>query len=124
MTRPCWNADRAYWRAIFTACAALLLTLGSAFGSRASGDGLADQAHSLRAVPSNAAFYTASLRLREQLNLFLDSQTYRKLMEIPILQIGKGQLEVQWQHSPKPIIARLREFFNSEEGQETLALIK
>jgi hypothetical protein len=102
----------------------MLVTLGGASGSRTLAEGLADQAHSLRTVPANAAFYWANLRLKEQLDLFLDSNAYRRLMEIPILQIGKGQLEFHWRQSPQPIIARFREFFNSAEGQETLALIK
>ena len=42
----------------------------------ARGATLVEQAHSLRSVPADAAFYSVSLRLQEQLDIFLESQAY------------------------------------------------
>lgn len=123
MTRNRWSAQIVCrrWLAIV---AALFITLALATGTRSRAAELVDQAHSLRAVPADVAFYSASLRLQEQLDVFLASNAYRKLMEIPIVQIAKMQLMFQWQQSQEPAVARFREYFDSAEGQETLALLK
>jgi hypothetical protein len=85
---------------------------------------LAEQAHSLRAVPSDAAFYSASLRLKEQLDIFLASKAYQRLMEIPIVQLGKMQLMFQWQQAAVPQVAQFKQYVDSPEGQDAIALLK
>ena len=55
---------------------------------------LAEQAHSLRKVPADAAFYSSSLRLKEQWDAFVGSKAYGKLMEIPLVQLAKMQVDV------------------------------
>ncbi len=124
MTRHAWLSYRALRNRRLVVVAALSLTLCSVTGSRAQAAGLADQAHSLRTVPADVAIYSASLRFKEQLDIFLASNAYRRLMEIPIVQMGKLQVMFQWQQSQEPAIARFREYFDSAEGQETLALLK
>jgi hypothetical protein len=104
--------------------AALLVALCGAGAAPASAEGLVDHAHSLRTVPSDVAFYSASLRLKEQLDIFLASNAYRRLMEIPIVQMGKMQAMFQFQQSREPVVARFRDYFNSAEGQEAFALLK
>ncbi len=85
---------------------------------------LAEQAHSLRMVPVDAAFYSASLRLKEQWDLLLQSKAYARLMEIPLIQLVKMQAVFQWQQSADSTVANLREYVRSEEGQETVAVLK
>ncbi|MCC7474306.1 MAG: hypothetical protein IT425_02830 [Pirellulales bacterium] len=85
---------------------------------------LADQVRSLGKVPVDAAFYSASLRLEEQWNIFLDSKAYQKLMEIPVFQLGRMQLMYQLQQSPHPAIAQFREYYESPAGQDAAALLK
>ena len=58
-------------------------------------------------VPADAAFYSASLRLKEQLDIFLESNAYAKLMEIPLVQLAKMQVEFQWQQAALPGVARI-----------------
>jgi hypothetical protein len=109
-------------RRFFTALIAVVLL--SSHLPRMYGAELVEQAHSLRAVPADAAFYSASLRLKEQLDIFLESNAYRRLMEIPIIQLGKMQLTFQWQQAAMPQVATFKEYLESPEGQDTLALIK
>jgi hypothetical protein len=124
MNRHAWincDAFRSRWLVVV---AVVTLTLCSATSSRARAAGLVDQAHSLKSVPADVALYSASLRLKEQLDIFLASNTYRRMMEIPIVQMGKMQAIFRWQQSQQPAIARFRAYFDSAEGQETLALLK
>ena len=84
---------------------------------------LADQAHSLRKVPADAAFYSASLRLKEQWDTFLSNRAYGKLMEIPLIQLAKMQVTFQLQQSNEPAVAQLREYFESPAGQDAVAVL-
>ncbi len=85
---------------------------------------LAEQAHSLKKVPADAAFYSASLRMKEQWDAFLGSKAYGKLMEIPLIQLAKMQLSFQWQQNNAPPIAKVREYFESPAGQDAVGVLK
>jgi hypothetical protein len=85
---------------------------------------LADQAHSLRKVPADAAFYSASLHLKDQWDAFLGSKAYGKLMEIPLIQLAKMQVAFQWQQSNQPAVAQVREYIESPAGQDAVAILK
>lgn len=116
---PCAALGRRRLAAI-----AVVLFACSAPAAPVAAADLVEQAHSLKTVPSDAAYYSCSLRLKEQLDIFLESTAYRKLMEIPVVQMAKMQVMFQWQQSSYPAVARFREYFDSAEGQETLALVK
>ena len=75
-------------------------------------------------VPVDAAFYSASLRLKEQLDIFLESKTYQRLNEIGLVQIGKAQLMLLWQQAAMPQVAEFRQYVESPEGQDAIALLK
>src|SRR3954469_5420189 len=85
---------------------------------------LAEQAHSLRKVPADATFYSASLRLRDQWHVFKDSKAYAKLMEIPLIQFAKMQVTFQWQESEQPTLAKVREYVQSSTDQDGAAVLK
>lgn len=85
---------------------------------------LAEQAKSLRTVPADAAFYSSSLRLQEQLDSFLKSNAYSRLMQIQFVQLVKGQIEFQWQQPTLPQVKMLREYVDSPEGQDAIAVLK
>ena len=70
------------------------------------------------------AFYTASLRLKEQWDTFVESKAYGKLMEIPLVQLGKMQATFQWQQSTQPNIAQVREYLQSSAGQDAVAVLR
>ncbi len=104
---------------IFALFAFVALPLSSGLGAD-----LADQAHSLHKVPADAAFYSASLRLREQWHAFKNSKAYSKLMEIPLIQFAKMQVEFQWQQSEEPTLAKFRDYIQSAPGKDAVAVLK
>jgi hypothetical protein len=75
-------------------------------------------------VPADSAFYTASLRTKEQWDAFLGSKAYGKLMEIPLIQLAKMQVAFQWQQSNEPTVAQVREYIQSPAGQDAVAVLK
>jgi hypothetical protein len=85
---------------------------------------LAEQAKSLRMVPADVAYYSSSLRLSEQFDAFLESNAYAKLMQIQFIQLIKGQIEFQWQQASLPYVKEFREYVESEEGQDVIAVLK
>ncbi len=85
---------------------------------------LAEQAHSLRQAPADSAFYSSSLRLKEQWDAFVGSKAYAKLLEIPFVQLGKMQVSFQWQQSNQPAIAQVREYIESPAGKDAIAVLK
>ena len=85
---------------------------------------LAEQARSLRMVPADAAVYSASLRIKEQLDIFLDSEAFDQLMQIPVIQLVKVQVTFQWQQAALPQVAQVKEYIESPEGQEAVELLK
>ncbi len=100
-----------------------LISLSSLSQSIAQATDLAEQAHSLRIVPANAAFYTASLRLKEQFDIFTNSEAYDRLMQNPLVQLAKMQATFQLQQSPQPAIAKVRAYLQSPAGKEAIALL-
>lgn len=109
-------------RPIFVALSIFALTAISLLPLQAAE--LAEQVHSLRAVPGDAAFYTSSLRLKEQWDAFLGSKAYGKLMEIPLIQLAKMQATFQWQQTTEPTVAQVREYLQSPAGQDAVAVLK
>jgi hypothetical protein len=118
------GSSRRIWlvRTALAALATLLLASVPLVGANAAG--LADQAHSLRKVPADAAFYSASLRLREQWDAFMSSKAYSRLMEIPLVQFAKMQIQFQWQQSEEPNVAKFRDYIQSPAGQDGVAVLK
>lgn len=101
---------------------AIAATFSSAAISPAAG--LSEQAASLKNVPADVAFYSASLRLREQWHIFRDSKAYAKLMEIPTLQFAKMYLVSQYQSLQTPPVARFRDYMQSPAGEDAVAVLK
>ena len=121
-TKPIVTSRGMWSRRLLLLVVASVAAVSSATATKASE--LTEQAHSLRLVPADAAFYSVSLRLREQLDNFLASNTYHKLLEIPVLQIAKMQVEIQWEQAAIPQVAMLKDYISSPEGSETVAVLK
>jgi len=103
----------------------LALPAAAAFsGSAIRAAEIDEQAHSLRVVPVDAAFYSVSLRLKEQWNTFLASNTYDKLLQIPVVQLVMQQVTFQWEQAALPHVAPFKDYIESPEGKETVALLK
>src|SRR5689334_4260650 len=121
---PQLGLPRRNWLVRTTLVALTTLALSNAMLVRANGADLADQVHSLKKVPADASFYSASLRFKEQWHAFLDSKAYSKLMEIPFVQIAKQQVSFQWQQSEEPHIAKVREYAQSPAGKDAVAVLR
>jgi len=106
----------------------IILLMAAACGSVGATTGyaadLAEQAHSLRKVPADASFYSASLRLKEQWDAFRGSKAYAKIMEIPLVQLGKMQAGFQWQQSNEPQVVQIRDYIQSPAGKDALAVLR
>jgi hypothetical protein len=50
---------------------------------------------SLKLIPADAAFYSTSLRGREQLEMFLNSNAFAKLKALPVTQMGLQMFQMQ-----------------------------
>ena len=107
---------------LFAAFAVLTVALVAVDRSATAAD-LAEQAHSLRKVPADSAFYSASLRLKEQWDIFVGSKAYSKLMQIPLVQLAKMQASFQWQQSNEPTIAQVRDYFDSPAGKDGIDVL-
>jgi hypothetical protein len=109
-------------RQMFVTAVALLSLL--AICPAAPAADLAEQAKSLRMVPADAAYYSATLRLKEQFETFRKSNAYEGLMEIQMVQFVKGQIQFQWQQAQLPYVKEFREYVESDEGQEVIAVVQ
>ncbi len=109
-------------RTWLVALAAQALLTANCFSVQAAD--LAEQAHSLHTVPADAAFYSASLRLKEQWHAFIGSKAYGKLLEIPLVQLAKMQVAFQWQQASQPAVVQVRDYIESPAGQDAVAVLK
>jgi hypothetical protein len=75
---------------------------------------------SLKFVPADVAFYSSGSRLREQYDAFVNSNAYAKLQSMPIVQMGMGLLQQQW-NNPEGL-GQLKAFIEAPENQQLVAL--
>lgn len=122
MTTSPWLNRHCTARHVFIAILPLLAPL--MMQHWAGGAELAEHAKSLRMVPADVAYYSTSLRLKEQLAAFRESNAYARLLEIQMVQLIKLQVEAQWQQASFPGVQEFREYVESEEGQEIIAVLK
>ncbi|HEY2761528.1 MAG TPA: hypothetical protein VGI75_12315, partial [Pirellulales bacterium] len=78
--------------------------------------------NSLDWVPADAVFYSTSLRLREQYDIVAQSNAFKKLAEMPAVQMGLGFAQMTW-YAPGGPGEQVREFFGDPENKELLDLI-
>ncbi len=122
MSTPWIIGGRSCGRFLAILVASLVCTLGA--WKNATAAELADQATSLKLVPASAAYYSASLRMKEQYKAFLKSNAYDKLMQIQLVQLAKGQIEYQWAQPSFPVLQKIKGYLDSDEGQDAIAVVK
>ncbi len=76
--------------------------------------------NSLKIIPADAAYYSSSLRLKEQFDAVAKSRAWAKLWAMPSVQMGWKMLEAEYQRGK---LAQLRAFFEAEENWELLGLL-
>jgi hypothetical protein len=77
----------------------------------------------LKFVPEDVAFYSASLRLREQYDAFVNSKAFAKLMEIPSIQMGLGMAQGMWMNPPNEQARIAKEALEKPENKELVAML-
>lgn len=89
--------------------------------------GLAPQAHgqlptSAELVPADAAFYSSTLRLREQYDAFVGSKAFEKLWQMPIVQLGWMAFQAQW-NDPDGDMAQFKAMIEQPENKQLVELL-
>ncbi len=77
---------------------------------------------SLKLAPANAAFYSATLRNREQLDTIVKSRAWAKLMSMPAVKQGFGMLEQQMKNSKE--WAQFQKLLEAPDNKELVALLE
>ncbi len=77
---------------------------------------------SLPLIPADAAFYSTSLRNREQLDLFLKSKAFAQLRDMQGVRMASALIQQQWS-DPDGKLKPFHDFFEQAENQELLALL-
>jgi hypothetical protein len=78
---------------------------------------------SLQLIPANAAFYSSSLRGREQVELVANSRAWAKLKEMPVIQMGLAMYQIQ-ASSPESVPGQIRAAMKNPEVKKLIALAK
>jgi hypothetical protein len=102
----------------------LMMVTLLATSPRAMAADMRDHAESLKAVPADAAFYAAWLDGEEQWKSITQTKAWKKLVSIPVVQMGWMQVETQWQFPTQPELVQFKKWFDSEEGKDVFALAK
>lgn len=76
---------------------------------------------SLDTVPADVSFYSSSLRLREQFDAFVNSNAYAKLKEMPVVQMGLGFIEQQW--NDPTVGGQFQEMLKQPENKQLVDLL-
>ena len=82
------------------------------------------EASSLKFVPGDAAFYISMMRLRERFDAVASSKAYAKVMSLPFVQQGVGQLMSQWENPGDPGMASFKAFMSMPENKELVSVLK
>jgi hypothetical protein len=79
--------------------------------------------NSLDLVPADASFYSASLRMKEQLDMVLGSKAWARLMEMPAVKmaLGMAKSELEKPGGPK---AQWDSFMENPDNQRLVALLQ
>jgi hypothetical protein len=76
---------------------------------------------SLKIIPADVAFYSSSLRLKEQFDAVAKSRAWAKLWALPSVQAGWKMLENEYKPGGK--LADVQAFFADEANKELLAVL-
>jgi flavodoxin len=76
------------------------------------------KATSLAMIPANATFYTSTLRLKEQIDLFYKSRAYKTLRSMPSVKQAYDQVMAQLKDSDGGSTEMIEQFMQSELGKK------
>ena len=78
---------------------------------------------SLKFAPTNASFYATLLRNKEQFEIFLGSNTYNKLRNLPLVNFGLSAFQGQWDNPTNDELRMFKEQWEKEENQQLAELL-
>ena len=76
---------------------------------------------SLRLIPADAAFYSSSLRLREQVDLVAKSNAWKKLMDMPVISMGLAMYRIQ-AGNPESVPGQIQKVLNDPDTRKLIDL--
>src|SRR5262249_25196651 len=80
---------------------------------------------SLGLVPDDAAFYSTSLRLKEQFDAFVGSKAFAKLVALPFMQDAVREFHKAFaEHASDESLKEFFDFWKDPENQQLLGLLK
>ncbi|MCB9872807.1 MAG: hypothetical protein H6821_01400 [Planctomycetaceae bacterium] len=106
-------------------CLSHLLLIALSFCTLAllrTGAVLADEPASLKLIPADAAFYSASTHLREQYDSLMQSRAVAKLREMPIVKMGLGMAQAKW-NDPDGDLAPFKAAYEQPENQRLVEVL-
>src|SRR5688500_4238372 len=90
-----------------------------AAGPRARADEeTAKTASALAKVPDDAAFFSTSLRNKEQLDLFLKSNAYKTIRSLPAVKAAEEKAKAELAKDPNNPLQRYKKFTAQKENKE------
>jgi hypothetical protein len=101
----------------------LLMMLALVTGQARSQEGASKTTTALTKVPADAAFFSASLRNKEQLDLFYKSNAYKTLRSLPIIKEAYQQMLKEMAKDKDNPIAMYKKFVENKDNQELVALL-
>jgi len=78
--------------------------------------------NSLDWVPADSVFYSASLRLHEQLDIVAKSKAWERLKNLPVVQMGYGFFQMSF-YAPGGPGDQVRDFLAQPENKELIDLV-
>ena len=113
------NTRHSTWR--FRGC---ILFLGVVAAGLLAPRGVlaAKYGNSLDWVPADSVFYSASLRLHEQLDIAAKSKAWEKLKNLPVVQMGYGFFQMSF-YAPGGPGDQVRDFLAQPENKELIDLV-
>ena len=81
------------------------------------------QETSIRLIPADAAFYGAMLRNREQIQIIAESNAWKKLTNLPSVQMGLQMLEAKLEDEGDPQAAQAKAMLENPQVKDLLGLL-
>ena len=78
---------------------------------------------SIRLIPADAAFYGASLRNGEQIKIIAESNAWKKLMDMPTVQMGLGMLQAKLEDEDDERAAQAKAVLENPQVKDFLGLL-
>jgi hypothetical protein len=100
---------------------AATMTLGLVGGSAIAAEGAKPDAV-LKMVPDNVAFFSDSLRNREQIETIAHSRAWAKLTNMPVVQMGLAMYQMQASNPDSPA-GKIAAVLKDAETQKTLSVV-